>query len=396
MSFSTINKFCFLSLFCIFNFHVNAQTVVMISGSDDWTPTGYTRNSGEDMIICSKGEIRAWSIALAAECWRLITPSGIGRSNFTSTSVPCTNCPVLSLIGKIGINGTPFYVGDRCVLQASASNLTGELFLRINDGTLNDNTGIWEVSISNNCIDLADNFALPIYSPGIVQVDASQDWIATGISKNTGDEIIFCGKGEIRAWTSTLTECWRLVTPAGLGRINYVSATFPCTNCPILSLIGKVGQNGTPFYIGDRAVLQADNGLIGEIFLRVNDLSIDDNTGEFSVAITKNCNEIVSCFGEQTPTAINTPDKYNSNVISFYPNPASDIINMKFNANKGGNLLVKIFDLTGKLLRSENFEAIAGEQIITLKIPEYLGNQLIMVQTIFENQNFSNLLRNVK
>jgi hypothetical protein len=380
----------FYSLLCL---SINAQTIVQVNSSDNWSATGYFKDANDDLIICSKGEVRAWSIDLVTECWRLVTPSGIGRVNFTSTSVPCPDCPVLSLIGKIGQNGIPFYVGDRCVLQASATNISGQLFLRINDGTLNDNTGSWEVSIANNCDQLTNYFTLPTYSPGTIQINSSADWVSTGVIKNPGEEVIFCGKGEIRAWSIDLvTECWRLVTPAGLGRLNFINGDFPCPTCPILSLVGKIGANGQPFYVGDRAVLQDNNGLYGEIYLRVNDFSVDDNTGDFAVTIAKTCNEMVDCYNEQlisdTKTLINLGNK----VFDIYPNPTNDFINIALNANKSALIVVRMFDLSGKLLKTANFDITNGEQTLTMNIPESIQNQMIMIQTTVDNQNYSKLI----
>jgi Secretion system C-terminal sorting domain len=386
-----LNKFSILIVLSIFSVLCQAQTVVNVPVNVNWFPTGYVRNLGEDLIICSKGEVRGWSTQVT-ECWREVTPGGIGRANFTSTSAPCITCPVLSLIGKIGVNGTPFYVGERCILQASASNLTGQLYLQINDTSLDDNSGEWEVSIANNCNDLFGCFESPEFDPAI-QVKSNGDWMPTGISKEVGDEIIFCGKGEIRAWTPTLQECWRLVTPAGLGRTNYVNNTFPCTNCPILSLIGKVSVNGIPFYIGSRAVLQNTNTDLGEIFLRINDLSIDDNEGDFSVAITKSCVEILGCFDNQLISGTENPKReLMINTISIYPNPANDIINIQINLKQNSPISFKMYDITGKLISFNHFDLVDKSQVLTLPIPDNIHNQLILVQMILGNQVISKVI----
>jgi hypothetical protein len=51
-----------------------------------------------------------------------------------------------ALIGRIG-NGRPFAIGDQTSIQAPES---GQLFLGINDDTLNDNQGEFRVEVTRS------------------------------------------------------------------------------------------------------------------------------------------------------------------------------------------------------------------------------------------------------
>jgi|GEM_PF-931872 len=57
-----------------------------------------------------------------------------------------TNCPFGSLIGKVGENGTAFFIGDSKTVSAPA---TGCLYLAFNDGVnFQDNAGDWDVEVT--------------------------------------------------------------------------------------------------------------------------------------------------------------------------------------------------------------------------------------------------------
>lgn len=382
----------FLTTLFILSFHISfSQAIIAVQASEDWVASGVIRNSNEEVIICATGEVRGWS-EQSPECWRVVGPSGLGRISYTSPQAPCTTCPILSLIAKIGINGTPFYVGSRAVIQNTALG-TGEIFLRINDATINDNSGAWSVVVDKDCDTLTNCFDANSGGDltGDITVEGSSDWLPTGVVRNANEEVVFCAKGTIRAWPNTVTDCWREVTPAGLGRVDFTSSQAPCIGCPVVSLIGKIGSNGTPFYIGSRAVLQSTEIVTGEIYLKVNDATLTDNTGAWSVSIKKSCIEVESCFSDQLVSTINEPLNSRENIsMSIVPNPITSgfiqlLINTKTNAEP---VAVKVFDALGNLILEKNLGLTLGDNLIfAIELPEYTPNGVFLVQTNLGSTN---------
>ena len=66
-------------------------------------------------------------------------------------------------------------------------------------------------------------------------------------------------------------------------------------------------------------------------------------------------------IGKQSPTVSNintTPQK-----ITIIPNPAKSEFSIKFNSKSNSNSQLRIFDLTGKVVKEDRFESFEGENI---------------------------------
>ena len=114
---------------------------------------------------------------------------------------------------------------------------------------------------------------------GAVQVNANQQWNDTGVDVRKGDRVAFRATGQINfggAQTQT-------AGPDGNGNVH--DPSYPVAAMPAGGLIGKVG-NSAPFPIGSNSqpiIMPAD----GRLMLGVNDNEIGDNSGAFSVVVTK-------------------------------------------------------------------------------------------------------------
>ena len=112
-----------------------------------------------------------------------------------------------------------------------------------------------------------------------VRVDARQAWTDTGITVNQGDRVVFQASGQVqfgRGATQT-------ATPDGNPAER--RATYPDPTVPVGALVGRVG-NGAPFAIGMQTqplVMPAS----GRLMLGINDNELGDNSGFFSVVVTK-------------------------------------------------------------------------------------------------------------
>ena len=108
-------------------------------------------------------------------------------------------------------------------------------------------------------------------------VDSRTAWTDTGIDVRGGQDVVFTASGQVR-WGPNRRDgaAGERNSPSNSGR------PMPSRNAA--ALIGKVGENGDPFFIGD------DQGPIrmrgsGRLFLGLNDDYLQDNSGSLRVTI---------------------------------------------------------------------------------------------------------------
>jgi hypothetical protein len=117
-----------------------------------------------------------------------------------------------------------------------------------------------------------------VLEAGATRVAANQRWTDTGISVKKGDRVAFRATGQIQ-WAQSGENAG----PDGNDSVR--RQDYPVTAMPVGGLIGKVGSSG-PFPIGSNAqpiVMPA----AGRLMLGVNDNVWTDNSGYYSVVITK-------------------------------------------------------------------------------------------------------------
>jgi len=119
--------------------------------------------------------------------------------------------------------------------------------------------------------------------------------------------------------------------------------------------IGAIDMGGTKFYVFDTITERL--GLFVDGFLhRCNPgftessqyilrCYSDDSFGSYSTGISKTCDYVTGIIEAKR-------DKIE---LSFYPNPANEKWNVVFQSNFNNNINLKIYDLTGRLVRSVEF-----------------------------------------
>jgi hypothetical protein len=113
----------------------------------------------------------------------------------------------------------------------------------------------------------------------VVQVQAGELWTDTGLTVARGERVLIHGSGTIRVGAGTTTG------PEGIRAATSETAAYPVAGAPVGALIGRVG-NGTPFAIDDGSrVVRMPNP--GRLMLGVNDDNARDNSGTFTVTITR-------------------------------------------------------------------------------------------------------------
>jgi beta-lactamase regulating signal transducer with metallopeptidase domain len=112
-----------------------------------------------------------------------------------------------------------------------------------------------------------------------------EEWHATGVTLRSGAKVAFSASGTVK-WDPGLPS----VTPQGAGRTPLGSTGRPheflAPSAPCGGLVGRIGEGGEPFFIGESCTMAATND--GDLYLGVNDRvpHFMDNEGEFDVEIT--------------------------------------------------------------------------------------------------------------
>ena len=114
------------------------ERTVTVTARTAWTDTGVDVRPGQDVSFAATGEVR----------WGPGRRHGAGgeRNSPFNPSRPMPDSNAAALIGKIGENGDPFFIGE--LTQPIRVRGAGRLFLGINDDFLDDNTGTLRVIIS--------------------------------------------------------------------------------------------------------------------------------------------------------------------------------------------------------------------------------------------------------
>lgn len=113
---------------------------VVVNAKQRWTTTGITVRRGETLTFNTTGEVR-----LSAAGDDVASPAG-SSSGKMGAQAPLPTSLAGALIGRIG-NGRPFGIGNQTSIPAPAA---GQLFLGINDGQLDDNSGEFRVEITRS------------------------------------------------------------------------------------------------------------------------------------------------------------------------------------------------------------------------------------------------------
>jgi hypothetical protein len=111
-----------------------------------------------------------------------------------------------------------------------------------------------------------------------VQVDARTSWTDAGIDVRPGQQMIFTATGQVR-WGPNRRD------GAGGERNSPFNQGRPMPDRNAAALIGKIGENGDPFFIGDAKEAIRVRGS-GRLYLGLNDDYLGDNSGSLRVVVS--------------------------------------------------------------------------------------------------------------
>jgi hypothetical protein len=182
-----------------------------------------------------------------------------------------------------------FKNGDRLLTEWTDVGGTSPLILRVNNGqgerelSSNDVARIYLVAPAG-----IGNTGTPSgggnQGDGAVAVQAADPWTSVGITVRSGEMLRFSVSRDIRFGPGAND----IATADGNPNGNAGGTLFrrlPVTTLPVGGLIGKVG-NGKAFSIGS-APQAVRMPATGQLFLGINDLTFNDNSGWFRVVVTR-------------------------------------------------------------------------------------------------------------
>lgn len=182
--------------------------------------------------------------------------------------VPCTDHA--GLIGRIGQDGEPFFLGAEALSVATSS---GRLYLGVNDKNLGDNSGSYAAIVATDIPNMVTD------QKGVT-VDATVAWTDTAVDVEGGDIVVITASGKIDDSTATPDTVWG---PEGKpDSFNSQASIIGCA--PHVVLLGKIGANGAPFVVG--ADYAAPASLSGRLYLGLNDKQLVDEGGKLAASIT--------------------------------------------------------------------------------------------------------------
>jgi hypothetical protein len=117
---------------------------------------------------------------------------------------------------------------------------------------------------------------LPAYERFSYSLVGEANWTNTLTLMSITDSLVFEATGGIRYSRES-----PLVGPAGQGE---AESDFPCPEFPAYSMIGKIGEDGKCFLVGDYLAMVPDED--GFLFLGINDNTPLDNAGRFNVEVS--------------------------------------------------------------------------------------------------------------
>lgn len=167
---------------------------------------------------------------------------------------------------------------------------------------------------------------VPHTSPTQVIVPAIQPWTDTGIAITAGDRLQISASGKIYAGSLVFDP---YDTPDGQGTVSRDGYTclpkgsglggqFLVAGVPCWSLVGRIGENGTPFEVGSHSNFVAKTS--GELYLGVNDNFFPDNSGNWTADIS--VTSAGSVASQKSPTVPPQPGASSALTISLSVNPA--------------------------------------------------------------------------
>jgi small nuclear ribonucleoprotein (snRNP)-like protein len=112
---------------------------ILVPGNRQWTSTGIVVGKGQTVLFEVTGQIQ-----LSADTNDIAVSAGSQAGRKPTANAPIPSALAGALIGRIGVNGQPFGIGNQASIPMPAA---GQLFLGVNDDFVGDNSGQFTVTV---------------------------------------------------------------------------------------------------------------------------------------------------------------------------------------------------------------------------------------------------------
>ena len=226
-----------------------------------WSDTGVDLESGEMFSVLASGSVNFGPASTG--------PEGFAPPEYDQYNVvPCSEHA--GLMGKVGQNGEPFFLGAEAVSVATAA---GTLYLGVNDSDFGNNSGSFAVRLSTGISHVATA------KTGVTH-PATVPFTDSAVDVEEGDILVITASGTIDDSVETPDTTWG---PAGKpNSFNSGASIIGCA--PHVALLGKIGQNGALFVVGTSHA--GPVRVAGRLYLGLNDKVLSDEGGKLAASVT--------------------------------------------------------------------------------------------------------------
>lgn len=178
--------------------------------------------------------------------------------------------------------------------------------------------------------------------------NANTQWTATGFQLSVGDTFAVHVEGFASAWHANATDSRYWFGPDGWGdNIAPSGAGWPLPGVPSCAVIGRIGDGGSPFFVGKNRIFNSNES--GELYLGYNDNQPSDNFGTFIA--------FVSVHGIYRPTGTGVAEQPENlgreyKLSQNYPNPFNPSTTISYVLSSRANVEVQIFDMAARLVKT--------------------------------------------
>ncbi len=298
----SLSTLLFLPLFVI------SQSSILFPTDGDWYDTSLDYTLNEDAFIVVNG-------AHLGDESNNVWAYGPGGANIVNDSLPQN-----ALLGKIGVEGNPFYIGVGGKIE---SDVAGRLYLKVNDSNVSDNFGFLVVKLLRS----------PIKT---ILHNTVDNWNNTGVMMES-DSSYFVRAAGAHADNPGLLN-W-IYAPSGANRMATGLDVF-VEGLPDNCLLGKIGESGDPFYIGDGGLIAPET--TEELYIVVNDGDLTNNVGHLLVEVFAN---------EDITTGIWNPDD-EEQFVNVFPNPFSDVTQLTYELTNSSIVNIAVINQNGQIIEN--------------------------------------------
>ncbi len=188
-----------------------------------------------------------------------------------------------------------------------------------------------------------DITVLEPFGAQVEYINVAQAWSTTSVSVTSGRTYTIMVDGIASPQGGSYKQNRYYVGPEGLAP-GLISQN-PVPDAPPGSVIGKIGTNGTPFYIGKIFSFKAN--ISGQLYLGYNDYQFYDNTGFFVAFIFNKDSFSTSLIREDNGDNVGTNYKLQQN----YPNPFNPETKINFSVPEYLPVKILIYNINGELVK---------------------------------------------